>query len=272
MKILVIGGRGYIGTNLIKSLKDKITVLDNKSNVHSDEIPGINYIYDSSINIEKYGNDYDLVIHLGEYSRVEQSFNDIEEVIESNVNGTVAVIEFCRKNNIRLIYANSSSTFSGSDLSPYTFFKDQNTKLIQNYGKWFGLDYSIVVFYNVYGKDKDFIDNKSTVISIFENCRKKGLKIPVVLPGTQKRNFTHIDDIVDGIKIIIKKGGKDIYCIGSDESYSILEVAKMFGDVIFLEERKGNRKSTHIDNSKLKSLGWNCKHNLKDFIEKSNDS
>lgn len=267
--ILVIGGLGYIGSHLVQKLKlnNNITILDNEFNIHSKQT-NVKIINDSSNNIFKYSPDYDTIIHLGEYSRVEQSFSDIEKVIKFNNNGTIKVIEYCRVNNIRLIYANSSTTVgkNASTLSPYTFFKKQNTELIKNYGNWYNLNYSIVLFYNVYGKDKQYIDNKSTVISIFENLKKENKKISVVSPGTQKRNFTYIDDIINGIEIVLLKGTKDEYMIGNSEKFSILSIAKLFGDVEMLPERPGNRMDSILDTSKIEKLGWKCNQNLIDYI------
>jgi len=213
----------------------------------------------------------DVVFHLGEYSRVEQSFEDIEKVINSNVVGTHAVLEFVRKNNCKLIYAGSSTKFSdiGKDSSPYAWTKSKNTELVNNYGKWYGIDYAITYFYNVYGPREIEQGKYATFVASMLYKYKNNLPLTVVSPGTQKRNFTHIDDTIDALALIVEKGKGDGYGIGSDDAYSILDVVEMFGrEVVMLPERDGNRHSSDLLTNNTKSLGWKCKRNLRDYIKK----
>lgn len=282
-KILIIGGAGFIGSNLCKRLvKEKTNLvycLDNYfTGSKSNHIDDVNYINGSSVDInDKISFLPDLIFHLGEYSRVEQSFEDIEKVWEFNQQGTFKVLEFCRKNKIKLIYSGSSTKFTNNirpgSLSPYSWFKTANTELIINYGDWFNLDYTIVYFYNVYGNNEIKEGKYATLISLFKNQFERNEALTVVSPGTQKRNFTHIDDIIEALILISEKGHGDGYGIGNDENYSILEIAKQFKRPIkMIPERKGNRMGSLLVNQKTKDLGWQPKHSVIDHIKKFIDN
>ena len=211
------------------------------------------------------------LFHLGEYSRVEQSFEDVEKVWEFNKRGIYHVLEYVRKTGTKIVYAGSSTKFGdggmGRTQSPYAWSKASNTELVVNYGTWFNISYAISYFYNVYGGREIKTGKYATLIGIFSEKAKLNENLPVVLPGTQKRNFTHIDDIVSGLRLIAEKGEGDEYGIGAKESYSILEIAEFFGcDVELLPERRGNRLTADVLTEKTKKLGWVQKYDLKDFI------
>ena len=277
-KILVTGGAGFIGSHLCKRLaadpKNRVYCLDNyftgSTNNHVD---GVQYIEGETKNItELIDFKPEIIYHLGEYSRVEQSFDDIELVLEYNKKGTLAVLEFVRIKKCKLIYAGSSTKFmsneSGLTSSPYSWSKATNTELVKNYGDWFGIKYAITYFYNVYGPKEIEIGKYATLIALFKNKMKEGLPLTVVLPGNQKRNFTHISDIVDGLVIIGEYGYGDEFGIGSKKSYSVNEVANLFGGKIkYLTERKGNRLDSKLITKKTSELGWKPKFELKDYIE-----
>jgi len=278
-KVLVTGGAGFIGSHLCERLVNdgnQVTSLDNYfTGDYKNHIEGVNYI-DAPTNdicwcVEKKP---DIVYHLGEYSRVEQSFDDASLVHEYNTQGTFQVLEFVRETGAKLIYAGSSTKFSdnGADASPYAFTKAQNTQLVMNYGKWFDIDYAITYFYNVYGGREISEGKYATLIALFKEKVKKGENLQVVLPGTQQRNFTHVDDIVDGLILVGDKGHGDGYGIGHDESYSVIDVAMMFSNygkvkIDELPERKGNRMSGNLITKYTKLLGWSPKKNLKDYIK-----
>ena len=256
--ILVTGGAGFIGSNLIEKLvvegKSEVYSLDNYfTGKKENHIDGATYIEGDTKNIEKLINFVpDLIYHLGEYSRVEQSFSDMPLVWEYNKDGTFAVLEFCRKHNIKIVYAGSSTKFGdgglGRDQSPYAWTKASNTELVRNYGVWFGLQYAITYFYNVYGPREISTGPYATLIALFKEKHKKGEPFTVVSPGTQVRNFTHVDDIVRGLMLVGEKGAGDDYGLGSEDGYSILDIANAFGgEVVILPERKGNRMSASID-------------------------
>ena len=213
-----------------------------------------------------------LVYHLGEYSRVEQSFDDIDKVLLFNKIGTLKVLEFCRKHQCKLVYAGSSTKFGdggiGKDQSPYAWSKSSNTELVKNYGNWYRLEYAIVYFYNVYGKREIRTGKYATLIALFTEKMRKGEPLTVVSPGTQQRNFTHIDDIVAGLLIVGEKGKGDGYGIGSLETYTILEIAQLFGGKIeMLPERRGNRMTAEVITQKTEALGWKAQRHIKEFIE-----
>jgi len=181
------------------------------------------------------------------------------------------VLEFARKNCCKVVYSGSSTKFGdgglGRNASPYAFSKASNTELVINYGNWYNLSYAITYFYNVYGPREISTGKYATLIGIYKELSKQGLPLSVVSPGTQKRNFTYIDDIIDALVLIGEYGHGDEFGIGSDESFSILEVAKMFeGNIEMLPERQGNRMMSEVVTDKTKALGWEPMHRLIDYI------
>ena len=281
--ILVTGGAGFVGSHLIEELvKDKENVvisLDNYFTGKKDNhIEGASYIEGHTKNISSHITENpELIYHLGEYSRVEKSFDEPDVVWEYNKEGTFRVLEFARKHKSKLVYAGSSTKFGdgglGRDQSPYAWTKASNTELIQNYGRWYDLNYAIAYFYNVYGPREISTGDYATLIGIFKEKHKQQQKFTVVSPGTQKRNFTHVDDIVRGLIEIGKKGNGDNYGLGHHENYSILEIAKLFdGEIEMLPERVGNRLDAEIDTSRAKEeFGWVAEKSIKDYIKDIKD-
>jgi len=215
--------------------------------------------------------DIDLIYHLGEYSRVEVSLNEPDLVWDLNIAGTFGVLEFWRKQKCKLVYAGSSTKFAdgglGRDQSPYAWTKASNTDLVKNYGNWFNLPFAVTYFYNVYGPGERS-GKYGTVIEIFRQQYLANKPLTVVSPGTQKRIFTHIDDIVSGLILVGEKGLGDEFGLGAETSYSILEIAKMFNTRLkMLPERKGNRSDAILDKTKSYELGWRAKRNIEDYIK-----
>ena len=265
-KIIVTGGAGFVGTNLIKLLlnktKYKIISLDNySSSSKKNHIINkrIKYINGKTLDIEsliKKPKEINSIFHFGEFARIYQSFLNMNECLDSNTIGTNAVFNFCLKNKIKLIYSATSASLGnkGSDknLSPYAFSKAKNLELLENLKKWFGFKYEVIYFYNVYGPHQICKGKMSTVIGIFEDHFKKKKSLPVVKPGTQTRRFTHIDDTVNVCYLAWKKNLNRHYSIASKKSYSILEVAKMFNTKIkFLPKRLGERYASALTNKNL---------------------
>lgn len=273
MKILVTGGAGYVGSNLIKHLKKHtnatITSLDNYfTGKEANHIKGVEYIQDCSWDIHKLPKQ-DIVYHFGEYSRVVPSFKDVEYLMTSNLWGTTRVLEQCKKWNAKLIYSASSSKFGNNeDLSPYSWVKAKMVELIKNYSEWYKLKYEVCYFYNVYGKNHISEGDYATVIGIFEKQYKEGKALTVVGDGNQSRQFTHIDDIVNALDKIRKQDYNKEWYLSSDKDYKIIDVAKMFTDNIeFVPERKGERyNAVTIPNDTKKILNWEIKNDLKTYI------
>ena len=273
MKILVTGGAGYVGSNLVKHLKRHtnatITSLDNYfTGQEANHIKGVEYIQDCTWKINELPKQ-DIVYHFGEYSRVVPSFKDVDYLMTTNLWGTSRVLEQCKKWDAKLIYSASSSKFGGNEnLSPYSWVKAKMVELIKNYSEWYKLKYEICYFYNVYGKNHISEGDYATVIGIFEKQYKKNTALTVVGDGKQSRQFTHIDDIVNALdKVRMKDNNKEWY-LSSDVEYKIIDVAKMFTDNIkFIPERKGERyKAISIKNDTKEVLNWKIKNNLKDYI------
>ena len=276
-KCLVTGGAGFIGSHLCEKLIAKghnVISLDNYfTGSKKNHIAGVEYIKGETKDIKKHiKKNPDIIYHLGEYSRVLTSFDDVDIVWRLNIEGTLGVLEFCRENKIKIVYAGSSTKFGdnigGKTESPYAWSKSNNTELINNYGKWFNLQYAIVYFYNVYGGRQISKGKYATVIGIFLDQYKNKKPLTIVSPGTQRRAYTHINDTVNGLVLVGEKGCGDGYCIGAEQTYSILEIADMFGGKIkMIPKKRGDRIYSTIDLFKMKELGWIAKHNIKDYIK-----
>jgi UDP-glucose 4-epimerase len=278
MKILVTGGAGFVGTNLIQLLKksnnDEIYSIDNYSiGSKINHIDGVEYLEDDIINIQNYHNNFDVIYHLAALSRIQPSFSNPDLIFDSNTKGTLKVLEFAKKNNSKLIYSGSSSMHHDPSLSPYAMTKYLGEQLCKLYKVSFDLEVDIVRFYNVYGPYEIIEGEWAAVIGKWRNQIRKGLPITIVGDGNQRRDFTHISDIVDGlVKIKNKKSKKYIWELGSGKNYSINEVYEIFKKkfnckCIYVEDQKGNYKETLRDNDDaLNELGWNPTGSLEEYI------
>lgn len=282
-RILVTGGAGFVGSHLCERLaqdaNNEVYSLDNYFTGSEDNhVKNVTYIKGNTKDIAKLVTfNPDMVYHLGEYSRVEQSFDDIEKVWEYNKDGIFAVLEFVRKAGCKILYAGSSTKFGdgglGRSASPYAWTKATNTELVINYGNWFNVPYAITYFYNVYGPREIQTGKYATLIALFKEKRKNGENLTIVSPGTQKRNFTHIDDIIDGLVLVGENGYGDEFGIGSGEAFTIKEIAEMFGgEIDMLPERKGNRMSADVISAKTQALGWHPKRKISDYINSLKES
>ena len=283
--IIVTGGAGFVGKNLIelliKKTDFKIISLDNySSGSFKNHIKNrkIKYIKCHTKNIythlKKFRNNIHSLFHFGEFARIYQSFLKYNLCIESNFIGTQEVIRFCLENKIKLIYSATSASLGNSgndkDLSPYAFTKSKNLELLNNLKKLFNFNFEIIYFYNVYGPGQIKTGDMATVIGIFEDCFEKNLPLPVVRPGTQSRRFTHINDTIEVCFTAWKKNLCRHYAIFNKESFSILQIAKMFGKKIkFLPPRKGERFASKLTKMNLsnKIYRYYGKQSIKDYIE-----
>lgn len=276
--IIVTGGAGFIGSHLCESLsKDsssRVISLDNYSTgSEANQVEGVEYIRGETKDIHSLISfSPDIVFHLGEYSRVEQSFHDIELVWDYNKSGTFEVLQFCRRHNCKIVYAGSSTKFGdgglGRSQSPYSWTKASNTELVKHFGEWFGMPYAIVYFYNAYGPREIRTGKYATLIALFAEKMRKGEPLTVVRPGEQKRNFTHVNDIISALTLVGEKGYGDEFGIGSPERYSVLEIAKLFdGQIEMIPERRGNRMMADLITDKTQALGWSANGSITDWIE-----
>ena len=283
--LVITGGAGFVGSNLIESLikktNYKILSLDNyssgtkKNHVNSKRVKYLSgETKDISKILKKYKKNIETIFHFGEFARIYQSFQKFNQCYNSNIVGSNEVFNFCIQNNIRIIYSATSASLGndGKDknLSPYAFTKSHNLETIFNLNKWYGLNYEIIYFYNVYGPKQITKGNMATVIGIFEYQKKNNLPLSVVRPGNQKRRFTHIDDTISVCIKAWKERKQKQYIISSKSEYSIKSVAKMFkSKIIFLPKRAGERYSSSIVKYKYnkKIIVSYGKKSLKNYIK-----
>ena len=290
-KILITGGAGFVGTNLVKlflkKTKYKIVSIDNystgtkKNHIKNSRIKYINGKTEDIKKLIRKPNEIKSVFHFGEFARIYQSFIKMNECIESNSIGSHAIFNFCLKNKIKLIYSATSASLGnkGEDknLSPYAFSKAKNLELLENLKKWFNFKYEVIYFYNVYGPGHISKGDMATVIGIFEDHYKRNKPLPIVKPGTQTRRFTHINDTVNICYLAWKKNLCRHYSISNKKSYSILEVAQMFKtNLKYLKKRRGERNVSSLINKNLSNKMYkyfgkiNLKDYIKNFIENNN--
>jgi len=284
--IIVTGGAGFIGSNLISYLlqktKFKIISLDNYSTgLKKNHLSSKRIIYlkchtkNISRKLNKYKKKIHSLFHFGEFARIYQSFLKMNECINSNSIGSNAVFNFCFQNNIKLIYSATSASIGNKgrdkNLSPYAFTKAKNLEILENYKKWFNFKYEIIYFYNVYGPNQISSGSMATVIGIFEDQYKKKNPLTVVKPGTQSRRFTHVRDTVVACYYAWRQNKCRHYSISNKKSYSIIQVAKMFKTKIkYLPSRPGERYASALTSMNLSNKVYKLfgKIKLKDYLDK----
>jgi UDP-glucose 4-epimerase len=282
--LVVTGGAGFIGSNLISELlkfkKFKVLSIDNySSGLSKNHIKNkrVKYLKGNTKNIEillkSYVGKIHTIFHFGEFARIYQSFKKINDCFSSNIEGTPNVFNFALNNKIRLIYSATSASLGngGKDmnLSPYAFSKAKNLELLENLKKWFNFRFEVVYFYNVYGEKQICKGEMATVVGIFEDYFKREKKLPVVRPGTQARRFTHVFDTVKACIFAWRKNKCKHYSVASNQSYSIIELAKLFKSKIrYLPVRKGERFASALTKMNLnnKIIRLPAKIRLKDYV------
>ena len=282
--LVITGGAGFIGSNLISELlkfkKFNIISVDNySSGLSKNHIKNRRVKYlkgntkDIEILLKTYIGKIHSIFHFGEFARIYQSFKKINECFSSNIEGSSSVFNFALKNKIKLIYSATSASLGnkGQDmnLSPYAFSKAKNLELLENLKKWFNFRYEVIYFYNVYGEKQICKGHMATVVGIFEDHFNRGKKLPVVKPGTQVRRFTHVLDTVKACIFAWRQNKCKHYSIASDQSYSIIELAKFFKSKIrYLSIRKGERFASALAKMNLnnKIIRLSAKIKLKDYV------
>ena len=279
MKILVTGGAGFIGTNLIKQLikeKNEVVSLDNyDSGLKENHVEGCKYLEGDISTIEYIKGDFDICYHLAALSRIQPSFDDPTETFRVNVEGTRAVAEWARHNKVKVVYAGSSSRWHDPYQSPYACFKHMGEEIFKLYKKVYNLDAEICRFYNVYGPDEIIEGDWAAVIGIWRRQVRDGEKITIVGDGEQRRDFTHVDDIVSALILVAEGTSKheDAWELGTGLNYSINEVYALFKEKfpniqsIYLPDQPGNyRKTLRENDDMLDKFGWKPTDKLKEYI------
>jgi UDP-glucose 4-epimerase len=275
MKILIIGGAGFIGSHLCEAYAQKydVTSIDNYiSGKKDNHIKNVEYLDMDAKDVLSLKDDFNLIFHLGEYSRVEKSLEKIDFVLQNNSLPILNILKLAKRSNAKLIYAGSSTKFADNGenkfKSPYSFSKWQNSELVKFYCEHCNIPYAITYFYNVYGGRENPDGEYATVVAKFLSRHRMKKKLYVTKPGTQTRNFTHIEDTIDALKIIAEKGTGDEYGIASPNIYSIDEVAKLISNNIeYVKENPANRMSSQVITKKILALGWKPRQELSDYIK-----
>jgi UDP-glucose 4-epimerase len=275
MKALVTGGLGFVGSNLTDRLIDQgheVSVIDDLSSGNSKWINSKvkYYFWDVQEINQKLNEHFDVIYHLAAEARIQPSYVNPLRWQQANINGTSAVCEYARQNNSKVIFAGSSSCYGGKFLNPYTFSKKISEEVCEMYSKVFKISTVTARFFNVYGPRNPSIGEFTPIIAKFRELSKQGKPLTIVGSGTQRRDFTHVDDICQGlIALSTNIWSGEIFNLGTGKNYSILEVAKMFGgDIVYIEARPGESKETLADISKtISKIDWKPKYDLEKYIK-----
>lgn len=280
MKILVTGGNGFIGSNLIKKLlkegHEVVSLDDLSTGLKEYEVEGCNYVYGDIENLLYWkGESFDLCYHLAALARIQPSFDDPMETFRVDTQGVMIVAEWARQNNVKVVYSGSSSKWCNPETSPYATCKKLGEDVLKMYRTAYGCDFEIARFYNVYGPN-ELVDGKwAAVIGIWRKQIEEGKPITIISDGEQRRDFTHVDDICDALyKIGMEdKKHEDAWELGTGMNYSINEVYDFFTESfgvlakIHLPDVPGNyRKTLRENDDTLERLGWEPKDRLRDYI------
>lgn len=277
MRVIVTGGAGFVGTNLCKKLVElghEVTSIDNYSTGKKENhIEGIRYENFDIRNIHDYKWVYnehpDVIFHMAAIARIQPSFEQPKKYFTTNANGTLEIVDYCAKNKVPLIYAGSSSHHSGKFKNPYTFSKDIGEEIVKLYQEHYDLKASIVRFYNVYGPYQLTEGGYTTLIGRWLNNIEKGIDCEIYGDGNQRRDFTHVDDIVDAlIRIQKQQVYNNNFELGRGRNHSVNEIAEMLNIApIYKPSKPGEARNTlNTDRLATDMLGWEPKINLEDYL------
>lgn len=273
MKVLVTGGAGFVGTNLIKRLLEdghSVVSIDNyNTGLTSNHQSGCKYLNHDLRNINDY-MDVDVVFHMAAIARIQPSFENPKDYFTTNANATLNLVDWCAKNDVPLIYAGSSSKHSGKFKNPYTFSKDVGEEIVELYQKHFGLKSSIARFYNVYGPHQLTQGGYTTLIGRWIHNIENGIQCEIYGDGEQRRDFTHVDDIVDALVLMMEQSAYGYeFELGRGKNYSVNEIASMFQlDPIYKDAKPGEARNTlNTDSTAFDVLGWVASTNIEDYIK-----
>ena len=276
MKVLVTGGAGFVGTNLIRRLlkegHDVVSIDNYHTGLKSNHQDGAQYIEFDIRKIDDYSvwGEFDVVYHLAAIARIQPSFKEPYDYFTTNANATFKIAKYCSEKNIPLVFAGSSSHWSGKFKNPYTFSKDISEEIIQLFQKHYGLKASITRFYNVYGPYHLKEGGYCTVIGKWEKCLEEQKPLTIYGNGNKRRDFTHIDDIVSALILINEKQAwGHMFELGRGKNYSIKEIASMFQtDIVYEDNKPGEADITLCTDTVAKEvLGWEPKLNIEDYIK-----
>jgi UDP-glucose 4-epimerase len=275
-KVLVTGGAGFVGYALTLELLKRnyeVDVIDNLSIGNEAKVsPFVNFLGGDIRGMDNQNDKpYTHIFHLAALSRIQPSFQNPTLTFSVNVDGTKQVVEYAFQNKCKLIYAGSSSRHHNPMLSPYAMSKHMGEEWIKMFKGVYGLNAEIVRFYNVYGPGELVDSHMAAVIGLWRAAVKNDTPILIHGDGEQRRDFTHIDDIVDGLIRIAESDEKheDAWELGTGHNYSLNEVASLFSPhpIQYVADVKGNyRETIRINDDALNRLGWQPKDQLKEYI------
>jgi UDP-glucose 4-epimerase len=293
MKCLVTGGAGFIGTNLIKRLVSdghKVVSLDNYSTGKKEnEVDGCQYFEVDLSEVKYYSFFQDkpsVIFHLAALSRIQPSFDNPEQTFKSNVYSTVNIMEDARRNQIPVVYAGTSSVHGDKYINPYTFTKWQAEEIVKMYSELFDIPSCICRFYNVYGPGQTTEGAYCNVLGVFEKQYREGKPLTITSDGEQRRDFVHVEDIVDGMVkcmeamhgVVDMRFSGWVFELGTGKNYSINEIAKAFSIITpmgggeyptkYIDAEPGEMKETLCtDGTANEILGWNPKGDIIEYIK-----
>lgn len=279
MNVIVTGGAGFVGTNLIKRLVAEghnVTSLDNyNTGLRSNHVDGATYvdfdIRDLGTKSKSYWEKFDVIFHMAAIARIQPSFEHPQDYFDTNASATMKLAKICAECNIPLIYAGSSSHHSGKFKNPYTFSKDVGEEIIKLFQMHYGLQASVTRFYNVYGPHHLKQGGYCTLLGIWEHCLETGKQIVIYGDGSKRRDFTHVEEIVDALMMIWQQNAWGYeFELGRSKNYSILDIANMYGitDIKYLDDKPGEAQETLCtDMTAHQVLGWEPVKNIEDYVK-----